>query len=520
MRAEGNIDDACTIKHDLLSSFFYFNQYFYKLRTNRDFNISKPFSNESHFFTIARELVDVFKGKTTRLMINVPPGWGKSTLCQSFIAWAFAHYPDCRFLYISHSYELAASHTHTVKKILQLPEYKTLFGVDLRRDQSAKDFFETTAGGACAAFGAKGGITGRDAGLPGLQRFSGGLLIDDIHKPEEVHSDTIREKVRKNYFETIEMRLRDYTVPIVFIGQRLHEDDLPSHLLQGADGQVWRHVNIKGIDDAGNARYPEVMPLQKLNIMKEKQPYVFASQIQQNPIPAGGALFKENWFTTLDEEPEILATFLTVDSSETSKDYNDATAMSFWGIYKLKHELHDLGLYCLHWLNCWERWVEPADLEEMFMDFYSSCLRHPVKPKCIAIEKKSTGTTLLSVLKKRQGLNLIDIERTASSGSKADRFIKMQPYIASRQVTLPTYGKHTSMCIKHMTSITANNTHARDDIADTAYDAIDIALIRNLIINQVKDKEGSKDAASLFALNNSRLQQARERAYYGGNQIR
>jgi predicted phage terminase large subunit-like protein len=518
MQSKGNLESAIDLKHDLLSSFFYFNQYFYKLRTNRDFLVSKPDGNESHFFTIARELVDVFRGKTTRLMINVPPGWGKSTICQSFIAWAFAHYGDCRFLYISHSFELAASHNHTVKKILQLPEYKTLFGIELRRDQSAKDFFETTSGGACAAFGAKGSIVGRDAGLPMQNRFSGALLIDDIHKPDEVHSDTIRDKVKKNYFETIEMRLRDYTVPIIFIGQRLHEDDLPSHLLGGADGQIWRHVSIKGMDDAGNARYPEVMPLQKLNIMKEKQPYVFASQIQQNPIPAGGALFKEEWFEELDEEPKILSTFITLDGAETEKKYNDATAMSFWGVYKLNHVGHDLDLYGLHWLNCWEQWVEPKDIEEMFMDFYTDCLKHPVKPKCTAIEKKSTGTVLVSVLKKRQGLNVIDIERNASHGSKADRFLQMQPYVASRQITFPSYAKHKAMCIKHMTSITANNTHARDDICDTAYDAIDLTFIRKLIINQVKDNQSSKDAARMYTMQQQKLNQARERAYYGSNQ--
>jgi predicted phage terminase large subunit-like protein len=474
--------------------------------------ISQPNGNESHFITIARELMDVFKGKTQRLMINVPPGWGKSTLCQSFIAWCFAHYADCRFLYISHSFELAAAHTHTVKKIMQLPEYKLLFNVNLRHDQSAKDFFETTAGGAVAAFGAKGGITGRDAGLPGENRFTGGLLIDDIHKPEEVHSDTIREKVRKNYFETMEMRLRGYMVPIIFIGQMLHEDDLPNHLLSGADGQTWRHVKIKGLDDSGNARYPEVMPLKKLLTMKEKQPYVFASQIQQEPIPSGGALFKQEHFEILDEEPNILYTFISVDSSETEKTYNDATAMSFWGLYQLKENEIPIDMYALHWIDCIEVWVEPKDLEETFLDFYSGCMRHDVKPTSTAIEKKSTGTTLLSLLRKRQGLHLIDIERTKASGTKTDRYLEMQPYIASRQLTLPKYGKHTKMCIEHMTKITANQTHARDDICDTAYDAVKIALINKFDFGVYAKHKNTEFARKLTAKNNT-LMQHKERAY-------
>ena len=189
-------------------------------------------------------------------------------------------------------------------------------------------------------------------------------------------------------------------------------------------------VNLKALDDNGYALYPEVMPKSKLIKMKEKQPYVFSSQYQQEPIPAGGALFKEEWFTTI-EEPEILSTFITLDGAETEKRYNDATAMSFWGLYKLKHENINLDLYGLHWLDCREEWVEPKDLEELFMDFYTSCLRHPVKPTTSAIEKKSSGTTLLSLLKKRQGLSLIDVDRSAADGSKTDRFIEIQPYIDS-----------------------------------------------------------------------------------------
>ena len=486
MSPESNqIDDKLSdLRLKLLISVIGFTRFFYELLTHREFMISNPLHREPHVKTICRELTDVFLLKTPRIMITIPPGFGKTTLCQMFIAYCFAHYNDCRFLYISHSYDLAASHTHTIKKILELKEYRQLFDVKLRRDQSAKDFFETMNGGAVAAFGAKGSIVVRDAGLPGQDRFSGALLIDDIHKPDEVHSDGIREKVHKNYFETIETRLRSVNVPVIFIGHRLHEDDLQAHLLNGADGQVWKHINLKAIDENGNALYPEVMPKSRLLIMKEKQPYVFSGQYQQEPVPAGGGLFKQEWFPQLDKEPNILATFLTFDGAETEKHYNDATAMSFWGLYKLSHEGIDLDLYGLHWLDCIEEWVEPKDLEDLFMDFYASCLRHSVKPIASAIEKKSTGTTLLSLLKKRQGLTLIDVERSAADGSKTDRFIEMQPYIASRQITLPLYGKHNAKVIKHMTKITASNVHSRDDICDTVSIAIEIALIRKMIIRQ------------------------------------
>ncbi len=72
--------------------------------------------------------------------------------------------------------------------------------------------------------------------LPGLERFSGAVIIDDAHKPDEVHSDTIRQSVIDNYRETIQQRCRGINVPIIFIGQRLHEDDLAAYLINAKDG--------------------------------------------------------------------------------------------------------------------------------------------------------------------------------------------------------------------------------------------------------------------------------------------
>lgn len=474
------------LRVDLLSDFFLFNRFIFRERTGKDFIVSQPVSNESHFLEISRALEDVFFGKIKRLAINCPPGWSKSSLIKNFICWATAWYPDSCHLYISYSHELASSHTLSIRQTMTLPIYRKLFDVEISRDSSAKDFFSTTNNGAVAAFGSSGAITGRDAGLPGLDRYSGGVFIDDIHKPDEVHSDVIREKVKRNYSETIETRCRDVTIPIVIIGQRLHQDDLFSWLLNGEDGNIWTHVNIKAIDDAGNARYPEIMPRETLINMKKYKPYVFASQYQQDPIPSGGGLFKEEYFTLLDDTPDMLATFITVDTAETEKEWNDKTVFSFWGLYEIKHKNVAVpNLFSLHWLDCLELSIEPKDLEDEFLDFWASCMRFKIKPQCAIIEKKSTGVTLVSVLKRTQGLKVIGIDRTVKSGSKAQRFIDMQQYIASHQVSLPVDGKHTRMCIKHMTDITANCTHRFDDIADTCYDAVNAAFIDKIIVTQI-----------------------------------
>lgn len=508
-------DEIEQFASELRSSLLDFTQYFYKELTGRDFIISRPIGRESHHEVIATSLTQAARLEIPgqRLIINVSPGSGKSTLLCMWIAWTLAKYPDSRFLYISYSKVLAAKHTETIKRILQLPDYQYLFEVKIRHDSKAKEYFQTTSGGAVAAFGSGGAITGQDAGLPGLERFSGAVIIDDAHKPDEVHSDTIRQSVIDNYRETIQQRARGINVPVIFIGQRLHEDDLAAYLLASNDGYKWHEVIIKSIDEAGNAMYPEAQPLEMLLKKQEFDPYVFASQYQQNPIPAGGALFKPDWFVMLEEEPDIIYSFITADTAETSKSYNDATVFSFWGVYEIESMGKKTGQYGLHWIDCLECRIEPKDLKPTFLDFWAECMRYKKIPQLIAIEKKSTGGTLLSLLDEIRTARLVDIPRTREQGSKTKRFLDIQPYIAERRVSFPAFSRHTKLCLDHMSKITANETHRWDDIADTCADAVRIALIDKSFINfYIEPTDYNEVGKSIFG-QQSRIDKMRQKAY-------
>lgn len=504
------------IEHErqtLLGSLLEFTKIFYYKRTGRKFVVSDPTSRESHYITIMRELVKVSRLETRRLIINVPPGHGKSTMLQHFVAWTMARYPDSNFLYISYSKTLAEKHTATIKQIMELPKYKNIFNVHVSDDSSAKGNFKTTAGGCVMAFGSSGSITGQDAGLPNLSRFSGMVIVDDAHKPDEVHSDTIRQSVIDNYNETIKQRPRSENVAIVFLGQCLHEDDLAAYLKSGKDGHEWKKVILKAIDEAGNALCPNINSLEMLRIEERTNPYVFSAQFQQDPQPAGGGIFKPEWFKTFDYEPKIITTFITVDSAETDKDYNDATVFSFWGLYKVQAGEVETDDYALHWIDCEELRVEPKDLQGNFLDFYGNCCKHKIKPKLAAIEKKSTGVTLTSVLKEFQGLQILDIPRDRSSGSKIQRFLEVQPFVARKLVSLPTYGKHTKMCLEHMRKITANSSHRFDDIADTLADAIRIALIDKTIIVRSGTKRDENAIAKNVMSRVNHVDRLRKAAY-------
>jgi hypothetical protein len=129
--------------------------------------------------------------------------------------------------------------------------------------------------------------------------------------------------------------------------------------------------------------------------------------------------------------------------------------------------------------------IEPKDLKSAFLDFYSSCSTCNVPPRVAAIEKKSTGVTLISVLQEMRGLTIREIERNVSSGCKGARFLAMQPYIAGRLVSINRHARHKDLVLNHMSKITLNNTHRFDDIADTLADGIRLALIEKTIYSNV-----------------------------------
>ena len=109
-----------TEREELSASLMKFTQSFFSLRTGRLFALSEPVGRESHYITVCRALHKVMRGETNRLIINVPPRYGKTELLIHFVAWALAQYPDSNFLYVSYSLGLAKKQTKTIRQIVSM----------------------------------------------------------------------------------------------------------------------------------------------------------------------------------------------------------------------------------------------------------------------------------------------------------------------------------------------------------------------------------------------------------------
>lgn len=257
-----------------------------------------------HHEVIADAMKRVFKKTCTRLIINLPPRYGKTEeVIVLFSAWAMGNYPDSEFIHASYSAPLAGENSFNVREVVTHPEYRAIFPeVNLRLDSKGKEHWKTDKGGVFYSTGTGGSLTGYGAGKE-REEFGGCILLDDPHKADEARSDTIRNHVIDWYSNTLASRVNSSDTPIVLIMQRLHEQDLAGWLLDGGSGEQWEHVNIPAINPDGTAMWPHKHTIEKLREMEMANPYNFSGQYLQMPSPPDGGLFKPEQLKVIDIMP-------------------------------------------------------------------------------------------------------------------------------------------------------------------------------------------------------------------------
>jgi predicted phage terminase large subunit-like protein len=305
----------------------------------------QSFAPSWHVEAITHALTQVFAGETRRLLITVPPRHLKS-LCASvaFPAYALGHDPTKQLICVSYSDELSSMHANSCRALMHSSLYRRLFPAT--RISPVKDTereFVTTARGRRFTTSVGGTLTGRGGSI---------IIIDDPLKPKEAYSETIREKVKQWYANTLLSRLDDKTKDaIVVVMQRLHMDDLAGHLLEQGG---WIHLNLPAKAEApsrialGAGRYHDRKEGELLNPAREPQEALdelkrgmgstdFSAQYQQQPIDIGGNLIKWGWFKFYDDPPahkpndRIVVSWDTAMSDKELNSYSVGVVMQVRG---------------------------------------------------------------------------------------------------------------------------------------------------------------------------------------------
>lgn len=261
----------------------------------------------AHHRVICEALQRVERGKCKRLIICIPPRYGKTQLAvHSFIPWCLGRHPDAEFITISYSGRLAGLNSFAARALVASPAYQAIFpGVHLSADMAARDHWRTTAGGVVYSSGVNGTLTGFGAGKK-REEFGGCIIVDDALKAEEARAESglVREGTNEWFMNTLYSRRNDKNTPIVVIGQRLHENDLPGFLMAGGSGEDWEVLELPAIQSDGSPLWPEMHDIEALRRMETAAPWTFAGQYMQSPVPDGGGIFKPDNIRVLDAKPE------------------------------------------------------------------------------------------------------------------------------------------------------------------------------------------------------------------------
>jgi predicted phage terminase large subunit-like protein len=255
------------------------------------------------------ERVIARRPKKNDIVINIPPGTTKSTICSIMLnAWMLAKDPSIRFLGASYAHNLAQDLSRKTRDLVKSERYRKLFPhVKIREDQDSKSYFVTTRGGGRYAIGSGGVVVGMHFHV---------IVIDDPIDPESAYSDTEVAEVNRWISNTLSQRKVDKKVSVtILVMQRLGKGDPTDHAL--AEWKRVKHYCIpadtrfKISPSALRAYYtrtkygyavmdPTRMPPKVLKDEEKKGNYHYSSQYGQDPVPLGGGMFQTD-FLHVDE---------------------------------------------------------------------------------------------------------------------------------------------------------------------------------------------------------------------------
>lgn len=449
-----------------------------------------------HLEAICLHLQAVTEGRIRKLIINVPPRTGKSTIVSVlWPCWEWARNPSVRLMFASYAQQLSLRDSVRRRLVIQSEWFQERWpNVKLSGDQNVKHEFQNTSLGYMVATSTGGTVTGR-----GGDR----LVLDDPNDATQMESEVQRESAL-TWFD-LQWSTRGNnpnTYCEVIIQQRTHEQDITGHALKQGG---WTHLKLP-MEFSGDGCRTDIGWVDPRKVIgelldsvrftkaaveglkKRLGPYGTSGQLQQEPSPSEGGIIKRAWIKahTIDGEHLVLPgngpadneyrikpidclRFATVDLAVTKKDTEkadpDYTVIAAWCVF-LSHRGPLLAL-----LDLFRERIEGPDISKQI-----KAMHQHWKFQFVAVEQIA-GFIALGQQFKRDGLPIRDI------GNKEDSFLKLEndktsraygatPLMADGRFYVPTYAPWLGEYIKELT-VFPNYGH--DDQVDVTSSAVAIA---------------------------------------------
>ena len=416
--------------------------------------IDDPFVDNWHLKYLCDEMQIVGEWIINRkpaeydLIINIPPGTTKSTICSViFHVWLWINAPWVRIISASHASDLSEDHASKSRDVMNSDLFRELFPhkVILKADKNRKDYYENIKNGSRCATSVDGNIMGKHAHC---------LLIDDLVDPKTTASETLLAKANTYMGKTLSTRKIDKkNTPTILIMQRLHEVDPTGFLLEKSKekGKRVRHICIPADNSLGNIQPPELedfyidglmdpnrLPASVIEDMKVDMTEDEASgQLNQSPVPAGGNILKREWFQPYTELPKQrpISTAHSWDTAFKKGKENAYNVGMYWEEYENGYYLEDV--FC-------EKLTYPELKDAVIMED----AKNDRRPDETIVEDKATGTSLMQELAIDTTINFVPI---LPEGDKVARAHSISPTVRARNVYIRSNAPWSQMVISQLT---------------------------------------------------------------------
>jgi predicted phage terminase large subunit-like protein len=384
-----------------------------------------------HIDALAYRLDQVRSGKSRRLLVNLPPRNAKSKIVSIiWIAWMLGRDPTLNFVCVSYSNDLSGKLARDCLAIVQSAWYRELFPGTIIARRAAHDF-ETTRGGGRLATSVTGTLTGRGGDI---------IVLDDVIKPDEANSETVRNAVNEWYRTTLSSRLNNKaTGAIICVMQRLHQYDLCGLLLEAGS---WDHLSLPAIatEDAiipltrgrrhvrrrGEVLHPARESRGSLDEQRAQMgSTAFEAQYQQAPMPALGNVFKVHWLKIIPPEFRREDGGQIIQSWDTAIKTADVNSFSVC-VTALVRSRH------VHVLDVWRGRCEFPDLRKKAIEL----ARHH-GARTLLIEDRASGQQLIQTLRSEEPHGVPQPIARSPATDKLSRAEGVSSMVEAGQLLLP-----------------------------------------------------------------------------------
>lgn len=431
--------------------------------------------------SIHKETCDIlekaFLGELNKrfIIINMPPRIGKTLIVNAFVAWGFWINSKSHWIYTSYSQPLAEKSSRFIQDTINSDWYLSICGTELGRIRKADEFNTSGADGigVFKASGVGGTITGYGAGLKEVA--SGCAILDDPANPNEALSRAETDKLLFWLENTLTNRLNSDKSFILIVQQRLNTDDLSGHVLATYPDECY-HIKFPAVlQDGKGEEYCAIeatRSLKSLQTLREKQPFTYWSQYQQEPVVIGGNLIPVDSINRYKEDMtnyKFDSKIITVDTAVKTKEHNDYSVLQCWGKIGTKAYLID---------SARGKWESPMLLQNL-VTFYNKHNQKNTPVSHTYVEDITFGTTL------RQEALLLGVPIEAMVRNNSDKVVRVEQilsYVATGMVSIPAEAPWLSDLINELMAFRKDGKAKHDDQVDCFADAIYMLLGRPVTI--------------------------------------